>query len=119
MKRDGVNRMLSFAKLDISEWGSRHEPKIINRGGLNKVCRQLPLSIKHPQVVVLLLLVLVGHTKHYSIYKYIYFGNFWRLLTKNYSGAVNPNTPHCPPVCSIFNEIVQFFNFSRFPPVSR
>ena len=27
MKRDGVNRMFPFAKRDISEWGSRYEPK--------------------------------------------------------------------------------------------
>ena len=32
MKRDGGDRMLPFAKRDISEWGSRYEPKIINRG---------------------------------------------------------------------------------------
>ena len=42
MKRDGVNRMFPFAKRDISEWGSRYESKIINRGGVNKVCRQPP-----------------------------------------------------------------------------
>ena len=34
MNRDGVNRMFPFAKRDISEWGSRYEPKIINRGFL-------------------------------------------------------------------------------------
>ena len=27
MKRDGVDRMFPFAKRDISEWGSRCEPK--------------------------------------------------------------------------------------------
>ena len=27
MKRDGVHRMFPFAKQDISEWGSRYEPK--------------------------------------------------------------------------------------------
>ena len=27
MKRDGVDRMIPFAKRDISEWGSRYEPK--------------------------------------------------------------------------------------------
>ena len=27
MKRDGIDRMFSFAKRDISEWGSRYEPK--------------------------------------------------------------------------------------------
>ena len=27
MKRDGVNRMFPFAKRDISEWGSRYQPK--------------------------------------------------------------------------------------------
>ena len=27
MKRDGVDRMFPFAKRDISEWGSRYEPK--------------------------------------------------------------------------------------------
>ena len=32
MKRDGVNKMFPFAKRDISEWGSRYEPKIIYRG---------------------------------------------------------------------------------------
>ena len=27
MKRNGVDRMFPFAKRDISEWGSRYEPK--------------------------------------------------------------------------------------------
>ena len=27
MKRDGIDRMFSFAKQDISEWGSRYDPK--------------------------------------------------------------------------------------------
>ena len=27
MKRVGVDRMLPFAKRDISEWGSRYKPK--------------------------------------------------------------------------------------------
>ena len=27
MKSDGVDRMFPFAKPDISEWGSRYEPK--------------------------------------------------------------------------------------------
>ena len=27
MKCDGVDRMFPFAKRDISEWGSRYEPK--------------------------------------------------------------------------------------------
>ena len=27
MKRDGVDRMFPFARRDISEWGSRYEPK--------------------------------------------------------------------------------------------
>ena len=27
MKGDGVDRMFPFAKRDISEWGSRYEPK--------------------------------------------------------------------------------------------
>ena len=27
MKRDSVSRMFPFAKQDISEWGSRYEPK--------------------------------------------------------------------------------------------
>ena len=26
-RRDGVDRMFPFAKRDISEWGSRYEPK--------------------------------------------------------------------------------------------
>ena len=40
MKLDGVNRMFPFAKQDISEWGSRYEPKNNPPGVLNKVCRQ-------------------------------------------------------------------------------
>ena len=28
MKRDGVDGMFPFAKKDISEWGSKYEPKI-------------------------------------------------------------------------------------------
>ena len=31
------------------------------------------------------------------------------------SGAVNPNTPHSPPVCTMFNEIVQCLKFFMFP----
>ena len=27
MKREGVNKMFPFAKQDISEWGSKYEPK--------------------------------------------------------------------------------------------
>ena len=27
MKRDGVDRMIPFAKRDISEWDSKYEPK--------------------------------------------------------------------------------------------
>ena len=35
------------------------------------------------------------------------------------SGAVNPNTPHSPPVCSMFNEIAQFLKlFMFFPSVT-
>ena len=30
MKRDGVDRMLPFAKRDISEWSSKYESKKIN-----------------------------------------------------------------------------------------
>ena len=32
----------------------------------------------------------------------------------NDSGAVNRNTPHSPPVCSMFNEIAQYLKFFRF-----
>ena len=34
MKRDGVDRMLSFAKRDISEWSSKYEAKKISWGVL-------------------------------------------------------------------------------------
>ena len=33
---------------------------------------------------------------------------------QNYSGAVNPNTPLSPPVCSMFNEIAQYLKFFMF-----
>ena len=33
------------------------------------------------------------------------------------SGAVIPNTPHSPSVCTVFNEIVQYLNFLMFFPV--
>ena len=42
LKRDGVNRMFSLAKRDISEWDSRYEPKNYQPRGLNKVFRQNP-----------------------------------------------------------------------------
>ena len=74
------------------------------------------MSIKHPKVVVLLLLEQLGHTKHCSIFKYIYFGIFYRLLTQNDSGAVNRNTSDSPPVCSMFNEIAQYLKFFMFFP---
>ena len=79
MKRDGGDGMLPFAKRDISEWSSRYEPKIINREILIRFAGN-PMSIKHPKVTVLLLLVQLGHTKHCSLYEYIYFRIFWRLL---------------------------------------
>ena len=41
MKRDSVDKMFPFGKRDISERGSRYDPKIIKRGSY-KVCRQLP-----------------------------------------------------------------------------
>ena len=34
------------------------------------------MSIKHPKVTVLLLLVQLAHSKHCSMYKHVYFGNF-------------------------------------------
>ena len=44
MKRDGVDKMFPFAKQDI-EWGSKYEPKIINRGALgNSHVYQAPQS---------------------------------------------------------------------------
>ena len=80
MQRDGVDKMFPFAKQDINEWGSKYEQKKYLTTGSYKVCRQLtPTSIKHPKVTALLLLVQMGHTKHCSMYKYIYFGIFWRL----------------------------------------
>ena len=30
------------------------------------------------------------------------------------SGAVNSNAPHSPPVCDMFNEIVQYLTFFMF-----
>ena len=30
MTCDGIDEMFSFAKRDISEWGSKYEPKMIN-----------------------------------------------------------------------------------------
>ena len=56
------------------------------------------MSIKHPKVTVLLLLIQFSHTKHYSMYKFIYSRIFWRLLTT-----------HSPSVCSMFNDMVQYF----------
>ena len=35
--------------------------------------------VYHPKVAVLLQLVQLGHTKHCAMYKFIYFGIFWRL----------------------------------------
>ena len=34
----------------------------------------------------------------------------------NYSGAVNYNTPHKPPVCSMFDEIAQYLETFIFFP---
>ena len=41
MKREGVDKMFPFAKQDISEWGSKYEPKKQLTWGSYKVCRQL------------------------------------------------------------------------------
>ena len=71
------------------------------------------MSIKHPKVTVLLLLVQMGHTRHCSMYKYIYFEFFLEIKM---SGAVNPNTPRSPPVCTMFNEIAQYLKFFMFFP---
>ena len=65
------------------------------------------MSIKYPKVTVLLLLMQLGHTKHCSMYKYIYCGIFGDC-------AVNPNTPHSPPVRRVFNEIAQYLRFFMF-----
>ena len=35
----------------------------------------------------------------------------------NDSGAVNRNTPHSPPVSSMFKEIAQYLKFFRFSTV--
>ena len=70
------------------------------------------MSIKHPKVTILLLLVELGHTKHCSMYKYI-VRNFLEIKM---NGAVNPNTPYSPPVCSIVNEIAKYLKFSCFSP---
>ena len=32
------------------------------------------------------------------------------------SGAVNPNTPHSPPVCTMFKEIAQYLEFFHVFP---
>ena len=64
------------------------------------------MPIKHPKVTVLLLLVQLGHTKHCSMNKHIYFGIFLNIKIR---GTVSPNTPHSPPVCSMINEIIHVF----------
>ena len=71
------------------------------------------MSIKCPNVTVLLLLVQLGHTKHCSMYKCICFGIFLEIKI---SGAVNPSTSHSQPVGSMFNEIVQFLKLFMFFP---
>ena len=68
------------------------------------------MSIKHPKVTVLLLLVQLGHTRDCSMYKYIYF----RIFLEIKMSAVNPNTPHSPPACTMFNEVVQYLTFFMF-----
>ena len=40
----------------------------------------------------------------------------WKFLEIVISGAVNPSTAHSPPVCSMFNEIVQYLKFFMFWP---
>ena len=47
------------------------------------------------------------------MYKYIYFEFFLEIKM---SGAVNPNTPRSPPVCTMFNEIAQYLKFFMFFP---
>ena len=74
------------------------------------------MSIKHLKVAVLLQLVQLGHTKHCSIFKYIYFKNFERLLMQNDSDAVNFNSPNSPPVCSMLSEIAQYLKFFMLFP---
>ena len=74
------------------------------------------MSIKHPKVTVLSLLVQMGHTKHFSLCEDIYFKIFCRLLMKYYSDAVNPNTPHILSVCVMFIKIVQYLKLSMFYP---
>ena len=94
MKRGGFDRMFPFVKRDIENGVQDMSQKIINRGS-HKVCRPLPClpCPMPPKVTVLLLLVQLGHTKHCSLYKYIYF------VEITMSGAVNPSTPHNPPLC--------------------
>ena len=56
----------------------------------------------------------IGQTKHCSMYEHIYLRIFWRLLTYSYSGAVYPNIPHSPPLCSMVNKVAQYFKFLTF-----
>ena len=44
MKHDGVDKMFPFAKQDISEWGSKYEPKKQLTRRSYKVCRQLSVN---------------------------------------------------------------------------
>ena len=65
------------------------------------------MSIKHPKVTVLMLLV------HLGTQSFVQCINIFTLefLVIKVSGAVNPNTPHSPPVCTMFNETAQYLKF--------
>ena len=84
--------------------------KIINELSY-KVCRQLPcLSCTQKQLLYCCSCNWGAQSTAQCIYL---LRNF---LAIKMSGAVNPNTPHSPPVCAMFNEIAQYLKFFMFFP---
>ena len=58
-----------------------------------------------------MLLVRLGHTKHCSIYVNIFTFEFFG--DKN-EWCSKPNTPHSPPVCTMFKEIAKYLKVFGF-----
>ena len=116
MNRDGVDRMFPFVKRD-SEWGSKHEPKKYLLGGGGEGVEGLIRFVSNshvyqaPKSNCFIAAHITGANKElFSVYIYL----FWNFLEIKMSGAVNPNTPHSPPACSMFNEIAQCLKLFMF-----
>ena len=120
MKCDGVNWMVPFAKRDINR-GSRYEPKnnqlkvVLIRFAGNHHVYQAPESRCFSSCCSCNWSTR-STVQFLNIFTSEFFRDYWCKSGAVDSGAVNRNTPHRPPVCSMFNEVTQRLKFLMFFP---